>query len=200
MYDLDNYAAVRRFVFIEGHSQREAARVFGLARKTIAKMCRFSAPPGYQRIKPIERPTLGPFIGVIDAILSADKQAPPKQRHTAKRIFERLKAEHGYGGGYTTVKNYVHERKLAARETFVPLVHPPGHAQVDFGEAIGVIGGVRQKMHVGRQLRGGVSGRDDGGVSRWPRIGVRILWRRSAVDPLRQHQTGSCQDLRRRYA
>lgn len=46
MYDLDNYAAVRRFVFIEGHSQREAARVFGLARKTIAKMCRFSAPPG----------------------------------------------------------------------------------------------------------------------------------------------------------
>jgi transposase len=148
MYDLDNYAAVRRFVFIEGHSQREAARVFGLARKTIAKMCRFSAPPGYQRSKPIERPTLGPYIGVIDAILSADKQAPPKQRHTAKRIFERLKAEHGYGGGYTTVKNYVHERKLAARETFVPLVHPPGHAQVDFGEAIGVIGGVRQKMHV----------------------------------------------------
>ena len=148
MYDLDNYAAVRRFVFVEGHSQREAARVFGLARKTIGKMCRFSAPPGYQRIKPIERPTLGPFIGVIDAILSADKQAPPKQRHTAKRIFERLKTEHGYGGGYTTVKNYVHERKLAARETFVPLVHPPGHAQVDFGEAIGVIGGERQKMHV----------------------------------------------------
>ena len=96
MYDLDNYAAVRRFVFIEGHSQREAARVFGLARKTIAKMCRFSAPPGYQRIKPIERPMLGPFIGVIDAILSADKQAPPKQRHTAKRIFQRLKAEQGW--------------------------------------------------------------------------------------------------------
>ena len=111
-------------------------------------MCRFSAPPGYQRIKPIERPTLGPFIGVIDAILSADKQAPPKQRHTAKRIFERLRTEHGYGGGYTTVKNYVHEQRLAGRETFVPLVHPPGHAQVDFGEAIGMIGGVRQKMHV----------------------------------------------------
>jgi transposase len=148
MYDLDNYAAVRRFVFVEGHSQREAARVFGLARKTIGKMCRFSAPPGYQRSKPIERPTLGAFIGVIEAILAEDKQAPPKQRHTAKRIFERLKSEHGYGGGYTTVKDYVHEHKLAARETFVPLAHPPGHAQVDFGEAIGVIGGMRQKMHV----------------------------------------------------
>ena len=148
MYGLDNYAAVRRFVFVEGHSEREAARVFGLARKTIGKMCKFSGPPGYLRSKPVERPRLGPFIGAIDAILVADKLAPPKQRHTAKRIFQRLKAEHGYGGGYTTVKSYVHEQKLSARETFVPLVHPPGHAQVDFGEAIGVIGGVRQKLHV----------------------------------------------------
>ena len=148
MYGLDNYAAVRRFVFVEGHSEREAARVFGLARKTIGKMCKFSAPPGYLRSKPVERPRLGPFTGAIDAILAADKLAPPKQRHTAKRIFQRLKAEHGYGGGYTTVKSYVHEQKLSARETFVPLTHPPGHAQVDFGEAIGVIGGVRQKLHV----------------------------------------------------
>lgn len=148
MYGLDNYAAVRRFVFVEGHSEREASRVFGVSRKTISKMCRFSAPPGYQRTKPVERPTLGPFLGVIDAILEADRQAPSKQRHTAKRIFERLEAEQGYGGGYTVVKDYVRERKVSARETFVPLAHPPGHAQVDFGEAIGVIGGVRQKMHV----------------------------------------------------
>jgi hypothetical protein len=75
MYDLDNYAAVRRFVFIEGHSQREAARVFGLTRKTIAKLCRFSAPPGYQRVKPIERPTLGLVIGVIDSMLSFARRA-----------------------------------------------------------------------------------------------------------------------------
>ncbi len=58
MYGLDNYAAVRRFVFVEGHSEREAARVFGLARKTIGKMCKFSAPPGYLRSKPVERPAL----------------------------------------------------------------------------------------------------------------------------------------------
>jgi transposase len=148
MYGLDHYAAVRRFVFVEGHSEREAARVFGLARKTIGKMCRFSGPPGYLRTKPVERPALGPFIGAIEAILAAGKLAPAKQRHTAKRIFQRLKAEHGYGGGYTTVKSYVHEQKLGARETFVPLAHPPGHAQADFGEAIGVIGGVSQKLHV----------------------------------------------------
>jgi transposase len=148
MYAVDSYAAVRQFVFVEGRSRREAARVFGLSRDTITKMCRFSAPPGYVRTKPAGKPKLGPLIPVIDAILAADVTAPPKQRHTAKRIFERLKAEHGFGGGYTVVKDYVRLARSRARETFVPLTHAPGHAQVDFGEAIGVIGGVRQKMHV----------------------------------------------------
>src|SRR6476646_4154092 len=148
MYAVDNYAAVRRFVFVEGKSRREAARVFGLSRDTISKMCQFSAPPGYVRKKPPARPKLGPFLSIIDAILAADMTAPPKQRHTAKRIYDRLRAEHGFDGGYSAVKEYVRLARSRARETFVPLAHPPGHAQVDFGEAIGVIGGVRQKMHV----------------------------------------------------
>ncbi len=148
MYAVEKYAAVRQFVFVEGKSRREAARFFGLSRDTIARMCRYSAPPGYVRTKPPRKPKLGPLLPVIDAILEADKSAPPKQRHTALRIFERLKAEHGYTGGYTAVKDYVRTAKGRLRETFVPLVHPPGHAQVDFGEAIGVIGGVRQKLHV----------------------------------------------------
>ena len=148
MYAVDVYAAVRRFIFVEGRSRREAARVFGLSRDTIAKMCRYSVPPGYVRTKPPGKPKLGPFIPVIDAILAADVTAPPKQRHTAKRIYERLCLEHGFAGGYTVVKDYVRAARSRARETFVPLAHPPGHAQVDFGEAIGVIGGVRQKLHV----------------------------------------------------
>ena len=148
MYAVDSYAAVRRFVFVEGKSRREAARVFGLSRDTISKMCQFSAPPGYVRKKPPARPKLGPFVSIIDAILAADMTAPPKQRHTAKRIYDRLRAEHGFDGGYSAVKEYVRLARSRARETFVPLAHPPGHAQVDFGEAIGVIGGVRQKMHV----------------------------------------------------
>ena len=102
MFAVEIYAAVRRFVFVEGKSRREAARVFGLSRDTISKMCRYSAPPGYVRSKAPERPKLGPLVPVIDAILEADKTAPPKQRHTAKRIFE-----HGYAGGYTVVKDYV---------------------------------------------------------------------------------------------
>ncbi len=121
MYAVEVYAAVRQFVFVEGRSRREAASVFGLSRDTISKMCQFSAPPGYVRTKPL---------------------APPKPRHTAKRIFERLKAEHGFTGGYTVVKDYVRIAKTGSRETFVPSARPPGHAQVDFGEAIGVIGGV----------------------------------------------------------
>ncbi len=145
---MEHYAAVRQFVFVQGGSRREASRVFGLSRKTIKKMCAFSAPPGYVRKAPVRRPKLGAFVPIIDAILAADVTAPVKQRHTAQRIFERLKAEHGYGGGYSAVKEYVREARAQAQETFVPLAHPPGHAQVDFGEAIGVIGGVRQKMHV----------------------------------------------------
>jgi len=100
MFAVEIYAAVRKFIFVEGNSRREAARAFGLSRDTIAKMCRYSAPPGYIRSKPPERPKLGPLVPVIDAILESDKTAPPKQRHTAKRIFERLRIEHGYLGGY----------------------------------------------------------------------------------------------------
>jgi transposase len=148
MFAVEIYAPVRKFIFIEGNSRREAARVFGVSRDTSAKMCRYSAPPGYVRSKPPERPKLGPLVPVIDAILESDKTAPPKQRHTAKRIFERLRIEHAYGGGYTVVKDYVRLARTRSREVYVPLAHPPGQAQVDFGECIGVIGGVRMKLHV----------------------------------------------------
>lgn len=144
---MEVYAAVRRFVFIEGRSRREAARVFGLSRETVLKMCRFSLPPGYTRTVPVTKPKLGALLPVIDTILEADRTGPVKQRHTAKRIFERLRDEHDFAGGYTVVKDYVRICRARGRETFVPLAHPPGHGQVDFGEAVGVIGGVRQKLH-----------------------------------------------------
>ncbi len=147
MFVVEVYAAVRQFVFNDGKSRREAARVFGLSRETVSKMCRFSMPPGYVRQRPAEKPKLGPLIPAIEAILEADRTAPVKQRHTAKRIFERLRDEHGFTGGYTVVKDHVRIERARGRETFVPLAHPPGHAQVDFGEAVGVIGGVRQKIH-----------------------------------------------------
>ena len=144
---MEVYARVRRAVLVEGRSRRAVAREFGLARKTINKMLEYSLPPGYRRQRPVGRPKLGPWQGVIDAILEEDKQRPRKQRHTAKRIFERLRAEHGYTGGYTIVKDYVRASKIGGQEMFIPLSHAPGEAQADFGEAMVVIAGVEQKAH-----------------------------------------------------
>jgi transposase len=76
-----------------------------------------------------------------------DQSQPKKQRHTAKRIWDRLKVEHGFGGGYTVVKDYVRQARVRHKEVFVPLADPPGDAQVDFGEALVVIGGIEQKAH-----------------------------------------------------
>jgi transposase len=146
MKGVELYGRVRYAVQIEGLSHREAARRFGIDPRTVAKMMVFSVPPGYRRMKPPARPKLDRFIGIIDRILEEDKSAHAKQRHTSKRIFERLRDEHGYGGGLTIVKDYVHERRLRQREVFVPLSHEPGHAQVDFGEALAEIGGVEQKI------------------------------------------------------
>jgi transposase len=147
MKDVELYAKVRHAVRIEGLSERAAARRFGIDARTVNKMMKFSVPPGYRRSKPPVKPKLGPFIAMIDAILAEDKGRPKKQQHTSKRIFERLRDEHGFTGGITIVKDYVAGWRQRAQEMFVPLVHEPGHAQADFGEAIGVIGGVERKLH-----------------------------------------------------
>ena len=147
MYRVELYAEVRRSVYVEGLSERGAARRFGLARETVRKMLRYSVPPGYRRAHPVRCPKLDGFTGVIDQILGDDQQRPKKQRHTAKRIWERLRAEHAFTGGYTIVKDYVREQTLGGQEMFVPLAHPPGDAQADFGEALVVIAGVECKAH-----------------------------------------------------
>ena len=147
MKTVELYARVRHAVRIEGISERAAAERFGINARTVSKMLKFSVPPGYVRQKPPFRPKLEEFIGIIDAILAADKDRPKKQRHTSKRIFERLRDEHGFTGKITIVKDYVAGWRQRGQEMFVPLTHPPGHAQVDFGEALGVIGGVERKIH-----------------------------------------------------
>ena len=142
---MEVYARVRRAVQVDGMSIRQAAREFGLSRKTIRKMMQFSLPPGYARKKPDVRAKLGPWLGIIDQILVDDQSQPKKQRRTAKRIWDRLKDEHAFKGGYTVVKDYVRQARLRHKEVFVTLAHPPGDAQADFGEAFVVIAGVEQK-------------------------------------------------------
>jgi hypothetical protein len=78
MYRVELYAQVRRSVFVEGLSEREAARRFGLARETVRKMLRYATPPGYRRRQPVRRPKLGPFTGIIDQLLNDDRDRPRK--------------------------------------------------------------------------------------------------------------------------
>lgn len=130
-----------------GMSQREASKHFGISRDTVRKMMTYSVPPGYRRRAPVRRPKLEAFIPIIDGWLEADRTVPRKQRHTAKRVFDRLRDEHGFAGGYTIIKDYMRDRDRRGQEMFVPLAHPAGHGQADFGEAVVVIGGVEQKAH-----------------------------------------------------
>ena len=85
MYQVEIYGRIRRAILVEGRSQRSVARDFGLARVTVRKMLGYSIPPGYRRKEPPKRPKLGPWVGVIDAILEEDKTQPVKQRHTPRR-------------------------------------------------------------------------------------------------------------------
>jgi transposase len=136
-----------RLACSEGMSQREAARHFNISRDSVRKMLAFSVPPGYRRTAPVKRPKLDGFTEIIDGWLEGDLGVHRKQRHTAKRVFERLRDEHGFSGGYTIVKDYMRGRERRGREMFVPLAHPPGDAQADFGEAVVIIDGVEQKAH-----------------------------------------------------
>ena len=142
---MEEWLAIRRRVLVEGVSKREILRETGLHWQTLEKILAYSSPPGYRRQEPRERPKLGPFLPLIHQILKDDQEAPRKQRHTAKRIFERLRAE-GYTGGYTQVKEVVRAFRRQAREVFVPLSHRPGEAQVDFGHVAVKVAGVLRRV------------------------------------------------------
>jgi len=140
------YLRVRRVNYQDGLSGREIVRQFGISRDSVHKMLTYSEPPGYRRAAPVRRPKLDLFTEQIDQWLLDDKSRHRKQRHTAKRVFDPLKDECGFTGGYTIVKDYTQEKKRGGQEVFVPLFHRPGHAQADFGEARAIIAGVGQKL------------------------------------------------------
>ncbi len=142
---MNEWTTIRRRVLVEKDSKRSVCLEFGIGWRTLEKILAHPAPPGYRRQAPRGKPKLGPFLPVIEEILEADKTAPAKQRHTAKRIFERLRDEYGYEGGITQVTETVAQARRHGKEVFVPLVHRPGHAQYDFGEATVIIAGETTK-------------------------------------------------------
>jgi transposase len=146
---MDEWTEIRRKVLVDGASKRSVLRDHGIGHQALAKILANPEPPGYQMAEARRKPVIGPFLGVIDDILDLDREAPPKQRHTARRIFDRLRAEYGYTGSYSQVQTAVKSAKQYSKEAFVPLSHPPGHAQFDFGEAVVEIAGTRRKAALG---------------------------------------------------
>ena len=142
---MEQWNEIRRRVLVEGVSRRQVLRETGLHWKTLKKILEHSAPPGYRQKAPRAKKKLGPYVERIRQILKEAKALPKKQRHTVKRLFERLREE-GYGGGYTAVKDAVRDLEQKSREVFVPLAHEPGEAQVDFGQALVRVNGRLRKV------------------------------------------------------
>lgn len=138
---MNKWTEIRRRVLVDGQSKRSVCQEFDIHWDTLTKILKHSEPPGYRQGLPRHKPKIGPFLGVIEEILRQDQTVHRKQRHTKRRIFERLREEYGYTGGYTAVKEAVCKWELRHREAFMPLSHPPGEAQVDFGRAQIILNG-----------------------------------------------------------
>jgi transposase len=140
------FERIRRDRDREGVSIHALARRHGVHRRTVRQALESAVPPERKRPEGRSAPALGPYRELIDSWLEADRTAPPKQRHTAKRIHQRLVEEHGVGVAETTVRDYVRRRRRElglAAEAFCPQVYDPGvTAEVDWGEAKVLIAGV----------------------------------------------------------
>jgi len=139
---MQEWTEIRHKVLVEHVTKRQIIKDYRIGWRTLEKILAHPEPPGYHKSADREKAKLGPFIGVIEQILEADRDAPPKQHHTSKRIFERLRDEYGYSGGITQVKEAVASYRRHHQEVFMPLSHPPGRSQFDFGQALIRIGGV----------------------------------------------------------
>jgi transposase len=130
---VDDYGAIRR-AHRDRMSIREIARTYHHSRYKIRQILLRSEPVPRLQTRNRPAPVLGPFETIIDQILADDQHAPPKQRHSAKQVFRRLRSEHGYTGCYGQVQRYLRTHRQRHRETLIPLAHPPGHRlEADFG-------------------------------------------------------------------
>ena len=144
--DMEFWKEVRRLVLTNELSKRGACEKYGLGWHTLKKILAHDEPPGYRKSQPRAKPKIDKFLPVIHQILVDDRQAPKKQRHTAWRIFQRLQDEQQFSGQYTIVKDAVRAWKQSHQEVFLPLSHPAGEAQVDFGEATIRLAGQETKV------------------------------------------------------
>lgn len=140
---------IRKKYLLDHWSIRTISRRLGILRQAVRKALKSADQPRYRLSQPRARPVLGPYEGIIESWLEQDKQAPTKQRHTAKRIFDRLRDEYDFGGAESTVRRYVRGARLSQMEVFVPLSAEWGEqAQVDWGEARARSGGQEVRAHI----------------------------------------------------
>jgi len=133
MLTVEDYRQIRT-AHRDGLSIRRIARTYHHSRRKIRQVLQEPQPRPYTRQKAPPAPKLGPYQALIRQILADDEQAPRKQRHTAVKMYRRLRDEYGYTGGYDQVRRYVQRQRKKSRETFIPLTHPPGRRlEADFG-------------------------------------------------------------------
>jgi transposase len=147
------FEQIRRDREREGLSIRELARRYGVHRRAVRQALASPLPAPRKTPECRPAPKLGPYRALIDEWLLADREAPRKQRHTARRIWQRLVDEHGAEVAETTVREYVRRRRRElgepVDEVFVPQVHEPGvEAEVDWGEAEVELAGQRRKVYL----------------------------------------------------
>lgn len=150
MITVEEKEQIRRAHYIEGKSIRQIQRELGYHRETIRKALEGGEVPRYTLQAPRSSPVLDEVKPLIDLWLAEDQERPPKQRHTAKRIYDRLTTEYHFAGAESTVRRYVGQRRKEQRvEVFIPLDYEPGQlAQVDFGEARVIIAHEQQTAQI----------------------------------------------------
>jgi transposase len=145
MLKVDQYSYIRTAHRVYGKKIKQIARETGHSKNTIKKVLR-GEYSGYKPRAKQPYPILGPYLKIIDSWLEDDKHQPKKQRHTAVRVYNRLKAEHDFQGAETTVRRYVREAKLrlgvSCPSVFIPSDPQIGvEAEVDWGRCHAIIGG-----------------------------------------------------------
>lgn len=147
MLVVEQYARICELYYRQKKSQREIAELLGRSRRTVKKAIELRVPPGYRRNKAPQQPTLEQFIPIIDAWIKEDKHRQRKQRHSAQRVYERLRDEYQFKGHASTVRRYMAKRKATSGEVYFPLVFAPGEeGQVDWGQAWCNLNGVPTKV------------------------------------------------------
>ena len=137
---------IRKLHYLEGWSIRKISRQLPVSRPTIRKMLSDEGIPKYNLVEPRPSPVMDEYRPILEQWLREDELAPPKQRHTATRMFERLQEEYGFAGACSTVRRVVAQLKQSVPEVFIPLTAAPGERiQVDFGHAQVILAGVETK-------------------------------------------------------